>query len=248
MGSEARGREATDGRGGTPRDARARVLSALEVPALAAVPAALLACAALGVGSAAGLTLLVALLGVGLVLASFEASRPALRQLMPTVVLAAVAATGRVLFAAVPDVKPVSAVAIVAGACLGRRSGFAVGALAALASNAFFGQGPWTPWQMYAWGLVGYLGGALSDAGLLRTRRAACALGLASGPLYGLVLNSWHVVGYVSPLTVPGALAAFAAALPLDVVHGVATAGFLALIWEPWRTRIGRAVRAHGVG
>ena len=138
---------------------RARALAALEVPALLAVPTAMVALALAGVPATAGLTLAVALLAVGLMLASFEASRPALRQLMPTVVLAAVAAAGRVLFSPIPDVKPVSAVAIVAGAALGRRSGFAVGAVAALVSNFFFGQGPWTPWQMYAWGLVGYVGG-----------------------------------------------------------------------------------------
>lgn len=223
----------------------ARVLRALEVPVLVAVPVALVACAALGAVGSAGLSLGVALVAVALLMAGFEASRPELRQLMPTVVLGAVAAAGRVLFAALPEVKPVSAVAIVAGACLGRRSGFMVGALAALVSNMFFGQGPWTPWQMYAWGLVGYVAGVLADHGLLASRRAACALGLASGPLYGLILNAWHVVGYVSPVTPAAVAAAFAAGLPLDVVHGLATAAFLALAWDPWRTRILRVVRAH---
>ena len=74
---------------------------------------------------------------------------------MPTLVLAALAAAGRILFGPIPDFKPVSAIAIIAGATLGRRNGFMVGALAALTSNFFFGQGMWTPWQMYAWGLGG---------------------------------------------------------------------------------------------
>ncbi|MFR7797549.1 MAG: ECF transporter S component [Collinsella sp.] len=88
-----------------------------------------------------------------------------MRQIMPTLVLAALAAAGRILFGPIPDFKPVSAIAIIAGATLGRRNGFMVGALAALTSNFFFGQGMWTPWQMYAWGLVGYVGGALAHAG-----------------------------------------------------------------------------------
>ena len=217
----------------------ARALAALEVPALLTVPTAMVALALAGVTATAGLTLTVALLAVGLMLVSFEASRPALRQLMPTAVLAAVAAAGRVLFSPIPDVKPVSAVAIVAGAALGRRSGFAVGAVAALVSNFFFGQGPWTPWQMYAWGLVGYVGGMLGEKGLLSRGAVLYGWGFASGLVYGLILNGYHVLGYVQPLTWESALLACAASLPLDVTHGVATVAFLAAIWLPW----GRAIR-----
>lgn len=223
------------------------VLSALEVPMLVAVPGVLMWCALAGVGTAAGLTLLVALLCVALFMASYEASRPTLRQLMPTVVLAALAAAGRVALAPVPDIKPVSAIAIVAGACLGRRNGFMCGALAALASNMFFGQGPWTPMQMYAWGLVGYLGGVLSEHGAFERRWALLGFGVVSGLLYGLVLNSWHVVGFVRPITWQTILAAFAAGVHFDVMHGVSTAIFLAIIWDPWVRRIERTVRAYGL-
>ena len=217
----------------------AGLIRAAEVPALAAVPAAMVVLALAGVRATAGLTLVVAVLAVALVFAGFEASRPALRQLMPTAVLAAAAAAGRVLFAPLPDVKPVSAIAIVAGAALGRRSGFVVGALAALLSNLFFGQGPWTPWQMYAWGLVGYVGGLLGEKNLLSHAPVLYGWGFLSGLVYGLILNGYHVLGYVQPLTWPAALAACAASLPLDVTHGVATVAFLAAIWLPG----GRAIR-----
>ncbi|MDO4429349.1 MAG: ECF transporter S component [Atopobiaceae bacterium] len=225
----------------------ARALAALEIPALLAVPTAMVALALAGVPATAGLTLAVALLALGLLFASFEASRPALRQLMPTAVLAAVAAAGRVLFAPLPDVKPVSAIAILAGAALGRRSGFVVGAVAALASNVFFGQGPWTPWQMYAWGLVGYVGGVLGERGLLDRAPALYVWGFASGLVYGLILNGYHVLGYVQPLTWESALLACAASLPLDVTHGIATVAFLAAIWLPWGRAIRRAVDKYGL-
>lgn len=224
-----------------------KTLSALEVPALLAVPSVMVACVLLGVPATAGLTLLVACLSVLLMLASYEASRPLMRQLMPTVVLAAIAVAGRMAFSPFADVKPVSAICIVAGASLGRRSGFATGALAALASNFFFGQGPWTPWQMYAWGLVGYLAGMLADRGLLERPAAVYALGLSSGLLYGAVLSSWHILGFVRPLTWQTALAAYAAGFPLDVTHGVATAAFLLVIWGPWRRSIARVVRKYGL-
>ena len=224
-----------------------RVLAVLELPMLLAVPAVLVALGAAGIDAAAGLTLMVALAAIALLFASFEASRPALRQLMPTSVLAALAAAGRVLFAPVPDVKPVSAIAIVAGAALGRRSGFVVGALAALISNFFFGQGSWTPWQMYAWGLVGYIAGVLAEHGANDHPRVLCAWGLASGLVYGLILNGYYVLGFVRPLTWQAVALAFAAALPFDLIHSVATAGFLFAILKPWGAAIRRAVSKYGL-
>ncbi len=218
----------------------------LDLIALMVVPVAMAACAVLNVNATAGLILLVVLLSLGLMLSSYERSRPALRQLMPTVVLGATAAAGRILFAPIPDVKPVSAIAIVAGVALGRRSGFMVGALAALVSNMFFGQGAWTPWQMYAWGLLGYLAGVLAGP-FERHQTLLYVFGLASGLLYGLVLNGWHVLGFVRPFTWPATIAVLAASLPFDVAHGAATVGFLALIWAPWRRSIQRIVSKYNL-
>ena len=214
-----------------------------EIAALAAVPATLLACAALDLESSALLTLLVTGFALVLFLVSYERSKPALRQVLPAATLAAVAAAGRVLFAPVPYVKPVSAIVIVAGATLGRREGFMVGALAALVSNFFFGQGPWTPWQMYAWGLVGYLSGVLP----LGRKWAPYAWGVVSALLYGLLLNGWYVVGFVRPLTWAGAIAGYAAGIPFDVVHGIATAGFLVVVWGPWGRSIRRVVAKYAL-
>lgn len=225
----------------------ARVLRALEAPVLVAVPAALALCAFFQVEQTALLTLAVAFAAVAVFFAGFEASRPALRQVMPTVVLGALAAAGRILFAPVPDVKPVSAVCILAGAVFGRRPGFMVGALAALVSNFFFGQGPWTPWQMYAWGLVGYLAGVLAERGLLEHRAVIYGYGFASALLYGFLLNSWYVVGFVNPLTWQGALLAYGPGLPFDCVHGAATVVFLLAIYAPWHRKLERIRRKYAL-
>lgn len=219
----------------------------VEAAALVAVPLAMAVCALLDVEQTAGLTLLVVCLSLLLMFGSLERRRLRLRQLMPTTVLAALAAAGRILFAPIPDVKPVSAICIVAGATLGPASGFATGALAALVSNMFFGQGAWTPWQMYAWGLVGYLSGVFARHGWLGRRGAACAWGFVSALLYGLILNGWYVLGFVRPLTWQGVLLAYAAGLPLDVMHGAATVGFLLLIWGPWRRSLERVVVKYGL-
>ena len=162
--------------GAANRSVGAYARIAAEIVAIAATPAVLAACAIANFDQTALLTLVVVLASVGIFFASYEASRPRLRDIMPTVVLAALAAAGRILFAPIPDFKPVSAIAIIAGVAFGRKSGFMVGALAALASNFFFGQGPWTPWQMYAWGLVGY------GAGLLAMAPAKRRVAGAKGP------------------------------------------------------------------
>ncbi len=233
--------------GQASRRPSARVLAALEVPALVAVPAVLAACAYFQVEQGALLAVAVALVAVGVFFAGFEASRPALRQIMPTVVLAALAAAGRLLFAPVPSFKPVSAVCILAGAVFGRRSGFLVGALAALVSNFFLGQGPWTPWQMYAWGLVGYLAGVLADRGWLDRLPVLFAFGFSSALLYGLLLNGWYVIGFVQPFSWPAALLAFGAALPFDATHGAATVAFLAALYVPWRKKLERIKRKYAL-
>lgn len=231
------------------------IWTSLEVPVLILVPVTLVACALMRIEQAAFLTLVVVVAALGVFFAGFETSRPTLRTIMPTVVLSALAAAGRIMFAALSDVKPVSAIAIMAGVVFGRRSGFMVGALAALVSNFFFGQGPWTPWQMYAWGMVGYLAGVLADAGAFQwrvgSRGVAPALyvyGFVSGLLYGFLLNTWYIVGYLQPITVPAALTAYALGLPLDLIHSTATVGFLLLLYEPWRVKLERIKAKYALG
>jgi energy-coupling factor transport system substrate-specific component len=178
----------------------------------------------------------------------YEMKKPKAREWIPLAVMAAIAAVGRAAFAFVPHFKPTSAIIVITAMVFGPEAGFLVGAISGFVSNFMFGQGPWTPWQMYAWGLVGYLAGVLADVKALERPWAVYAFGLASGLLYGGILNGWHVLGFVRPLTWQTAAAAFAAGLPLDVTHGVATAVFLLLIWAPWRRSIARVVRKYDLG
>ncbi len=219
------------------------VLRVLEPLSLIMVPAALSYCAATGSEQSAFLTLFAALCSIAVFFTGFEVSRPSLRQIMPTVVLGAIAAAGRIVFAPIADFKPVSAICILAGATLGRRSGFMVGALAALVSNFFFGQGAWTPWQMYAWGLIGYLAGVLAPRGAFEKTPVLLLFGFLSAMLYGLILNGWYVVGFIRPITLPSVLAAYAAGFPYDFIHGTATVFFLATLYVPWRRKLDRIKR-----
>ncbi|HIT45178.1 MAG TPA: ECF transporter S component [Candidatus Aphodovivens excrementavium] len=226
---------------------RRRAAFVAELVAIVGVPVVLVACVALRFRQTAVLSLVVVLGCLVVFFAGYEHSRPRLRDTMPVAVLAALAAAGRILFAPVPSFKPVSAIAIIAGAAFGRRSGFLVGALAALVSNFFFGQGPWTPWQMYAWGLIGYLGGLLAQAGLFRSRAVLVGYGFLSGPLYGVAINLWSIVGFYHPETFAQAALIYAAALPFDVLHGVATAVFLLVLFVPWQRKLSRIKDKFGL-
>ncbi|MDO4182425.1 MAG: ECF transporter S component [Coriobacteriia bacterium] len=224
-----------------------RALRALEVPALVAVPAALMACAYFQVQQAAAATMAVVALCLVVFFAGFEASRPALRQIMPAVVLGALAAAGRLLFFAVPSFKPVAAICIISGVVFGRRTGFLVGALAALVSNFFLSQGLWTPWQMYAWGLIGYMAGVLACRGLFERRLGKLKLSpwlyvfaALSGLLYGWLLNTWYAISFVQPFSPAALVAAYAAGLPFDAVQSGATVVFLLVLYEPWKVKLER--------
>ncbi len=217
-----------------------KLLKIIEILSLILVPVALLLCAWLRIEQTALLTALVAALALVPFFVRFEHQRPKPRDIMPIVVLSAVAAVGRIIFAPFPSFKPVTAICIIAGISFGRQAGFLVGALAALASNMFFGQGPFTPWQMYAWGLIGYLAGALFENGAplaaLREQHPSVvfAFGAFSALLYGFILDSWTLVGYVNPVTPEAALLLYGAGLPFSLTQMVATIVFLIPTLKPW--------------
>lgn len=223
--------------------------SAAETVALLAPLAALLTCAYLQIEQSGLLTLLVGCAALAVFFCGFEAGKPALRQIMPTATLGALAAAGRILFAPIPDFKPVSAICIIAGAVFGKHSGFMVGALAALCSNFFFGQGPWTPWQMFAMGLVGFLAGVLFRKGLLgRGRAALCAFGvLAAIVLYGGMMNPAAALLWLRDLSPQILLTYYLTGFPMDCVHAASTALFLWLAAEPMLEKLDRIKVKYGL-
>lgn len=188
--------------------------------------------------------------------ASFEQRRPSARELVVIAVMAALAVASRAAFLWVPHFKPMAAVVMVAGIGLGASSGFMVGSLAALVSNFIFGQGPWTPWQMLAFGLCGFAFGALADRDVVprshwtARQRVAVALGggafvvLVAGP----VLDTSSVFLMLSRLTPEGVAAVYLAGLPVNALHGTATAATLLLAGSPLLGKLDRVRRKHGVG
>jgi energy-coupling factor transport system substrate-specific component len=167
----------------------------------------------------------------------YERSRPPAQVVALVAALAALAIAGRIAFAAFPNVKPTTDIVIFAGYALGGAPGFAVGALAALVSNLWFGQGPWTPWQMAGWGLCGVLGAALALGGRNVSRLTLAATCGFAGIAYGALLNFSLMATYGGDLSLErfGVLAA--RAIPFDLAHAAGNVAF-ALIAGPALVRM----------
>lgn len=191
----------------------------------------------------------VALVGIVVLLvgfAAYERRGTGPRDLGLIAVLIAAAAAGRILFAGIPSAQPVTAIAIITGAALGPRAGAAVGAGAALVSNAFLGQGPWTPWQMLLWGAAGASAGLIAPL-LRRSRLALVALGVAWSLVFGAVMDLYQLAVFGPAFTVPAFVAVHARALPFDLVHALATAAILGIAGPTLLALIGRsALRVQG--
>ncbi len=179
--------------------------------------------------------------------ARFEQRRPRPRDMVPIVVLSVIAMIGRTLLTALPNIQPVTAIVIISGIALGPQAGFLTGSLTALASNLLLGQGPWTPWQMFAWGLAGWLAGRLRQAGLFRRPVAVYAYGVLISFVYGALLNVWVVAGFVRPFNWPAALTVYLASLPVDLLHAGSTLVFLLLFYHPWLKKIERLKTKYGL-
>lgn len=223
---------------------RPRFLDAL---ALIVVPLVLIACVLFDIEYSALLTTIVVALALLPFIIGLERDELKPKNIMPIVVLAALAVAGRIIFAPLPNIKPVSAIVIVAGVIFGKRSGFITGMLAALVSNIFFGQGPWTLWQMYAWGLMGYGAGVLSDQGILKGRISVLVYGALAPLGYGFILDSYYFIGFVGETTLVSAMGAYGLGLTASIPHAVATVAFLVLIYLPWVRKLERIKLKYGI-
>ena len=179
----------------------------------------------------------------------FESRKPQARELVIISVLCAIAVAGRAAFFMVPQFKPVVALVIISGVCFGGETGFLVGAVTGFVSNFFFGQGPWTPWQMFAFGIIGFVAGTLFQKGLLRkTKSSLCIFGaLATFIIYGGIMNPSTVIMSQGKLNFAMIKAAYISGVPFDLVHAASTAFFLWFISEPMIDKLDRIKVKYGL-
>lgn len=181
----------------------------------------------------------------------FESRRPQAREVVVIAVMAALAVVGRVSFFMLPFFKPTAAVIIMAGVSLGAEAGFLTGALAGFVSNFFFGQGPWTPWQMFAFGIIGFL------AGLLFKRRKKnrkhfyweiSIFGFFSVLfIYGGLLDTASGIMGMNGISRESFLALYISGLPVNLVHAGSTFLFLKILGKSIIRKVDRVKEKYGI-
>jgi len=179
----------------------------------------------------------------------FESRSPQARELVIIAVLCAINVAGRAALFMLPEFKPVWALTIIAGVAFGGETGFLVGAMTMLASNVLFSQGPWTPWQMFAMGIIGFLAGVLFRKGLLRRNRLAlCTFGaIACIVVYGGIMNPASALMAASEVNWGVILSYYVTGFPVDCVHAAATWIFLWFAAEPMLEKLDRIKVKYGL-
>ncbi len=177
---------------------------------------------------------------------NFEKNNRNTHKLVIIAVMIAMSVAGRFIFAMLPGFKPVTAIVVITAMYFGSEAGFMTGALSAVISNFYFGQGPWTPFQMFTWGLIGLLAGLF--AGKLKSSRwILSAYGIFAGVAFSLIMDGWSVLWYQNGFNLLMYLAAIGTAIPYTVIYAVSNVIFLLWLEKPIGKKLSRVKLKYGL-
>ena len=179
----------------------------------------------------------------------FEGRHPQAREIMVIAVMAALGVAGRSAFFMIGSFKPIAAIVILTGVSLGGEAGFLCACLIMMISNMFFGQGPWTPWQMFSYGMIGYLAGILFQKGILKARKIdLCIYGFLSVFLiFGGIMNPASILMAYGRITKKSLIAFYISGAPVDLVQATSTVIFLWILSRPLLEKLERVKRKYGL-
>ena len=172
----------------------------------------------------------------------FERRQTGSRRMVVVAILTALSVVGRFI----PVIKPIAAITILTALYLGGEAGFLVGSLSAILSNFYFGQGPWTPFQMLAWGLVGLIAGFLATP-LKKSRAALITYGVLAGVLFSMIMDVWSVLWYRGYFDPSYYFVAVGTSLPHMLLYAAGNALFLWWIGKPIGDKLQRLHVRYGV-
>lgn len=193
------------------------------------------------------LSLIIVLLACIPFLMSFERKKPKPREILIIAVMSAIAVAGRAAFVWAPAFKPITAIVAITGFAFGPSAGFLTGATTAIASNIFFGQGPWTPFQMFTWGLIGYIAGIVGKSGWMDHKIPLILFGFFSGILFSLIMDIWTVISYDGEFTWRRYLAAAGTAIPYTAMYSISNIVFLLILAKPIGEKLTRIKIKYGI-
>lgn len=179
---------------------------------------------------------------------SFERKESNTRYMVVVAVLTALSVLGRFLFAALPGFKPVAAIVIITAVYFGSEAGFLVGALTAFISNIYFGHGPWTPFQMFAWGAIGLVAGLPWIRIMLQKHKwMIVMMGLFAGVFFSLFMDFWTVLSIDSVFNMSRYLTAIGFSFPFMAVYAVSNVIFLFITVKPAGKLLERVKKKYGM-
>ena len=190
-------------------------------------------------------SLLITLMALVLFSCGFERRKTGTRRMILVAVMSALSVLGRFVFAVIPGFKPITAVVVITAMYIGGEAGFLTGALSAVISNFYFGQGPWTPFQMLSWGLIGLLAGLLATP-LKKSRVLLSLYGIFAGVAYSFLMDIWTVLWYNGSFNSGLYAAALATAIPYTVMYAVSNVIFLNLLAKPFGEKLYRIKIKYG--
>ena len=181
---------------------------------------------------------------------SFEKSAQSGKLLVIIACMVALCSLTRFVFAALPHFKPITALVIITALYFGPQAGFMTGALSALISNFYFGQGPWTPFQMFAWGFIGLIAGLLAPLMKRRDVKSVvflCVFGAFSGAIYSLLLDTWTTLWWDGGFNLSRFIASIAIAAPVTITYAVSNVIFLLIFAYPMGKIFERIKMKYGI-
>ena len=184
----------------------------------------------------------IAVLALLLFMTGFERKNIGSRRMVITAIMTALAVFGRFI----PVFKPIAAICVLTAVYLGAEAGFFCGSLSVLLSNIYFGQGPWTPFQMLGFGLIGLFAGYLSEL-FIRSRLALLAYGALSGLAYSFIMDIWTVLWYSGGFDPGLYLTALVSAIPFTIIYVVSNVAFLLFLHKPLGAKLNRIKIKYGV-
>lgn len=177
----------------------------------------------------------------------FERRKPQAREILVIAVMSAISVAGRCLFVVIPGFKPVAAITAITGFALGAEAGFLTGAMSALVSNMFFGQGPWTPFQMFAWGMIGFFAGLIGKNGEMPTKWVLTLFGIFAGIFFSFGMDIWGAMSTYGVFSFEAYKLALISAIPFTVIYAVSNVMFLLLLTKPIMEKLLRVKVKYGL-
>ena len=178
---------------------------------------------------------------------SFERRKPQPREILTIAVMSAISVAGRCLFVVTPGFKPVAAITAITGFSLGAEAGFLTGATSALVSNMFFGQGPWTPFQMFIWGMIGFIAGLLGKTGVMHKKIPLILFGIFAGVFFSFGMDIWGSISMYGVFSWEAYVLALSSAVPFTIVYAISNVIFLLLLTKPISEKLERIKHKYGI-